>query len=274
MRSDPAQDTAQEAKIKAIHDIASAELAQRSENFDVFSHTNALDAVAQSPRGLIELEARIMLQLAGRIRPARTRIFLNTLRKLRVEEGNPEAFDAFEALLKERLGTQIIVGHDFGVAGFAAQDHQPIWVQTRDLIARLSGHVSGVFLNSGTLLGVVRDGKLIDHDDDIDLAVLIEAKDERDAGRKWAQMRASLVSLAGGEDLSSPRAPQITLGLPGGLKVDLFPAWVSGAGAYVYPHTYGELEEGDVLPLATCDVTGLPIPARPEKMLAVNYGAD
>ena len=34
------------------------------------------------------------------------------------------------------------------------------------------------FLNSGTLLGLVPDGKLIDHDNDIDLGIIKNAGDE------------------------------------------------------------------------------------------------
>ncbi|MFD0859180.1 hypothetical protein [Roseovarius aquimarinus] len=45
-----------------------------------------------------------MLQVAGRIRPARTRIFMNSLRAQRIAEGNEAAFDAFEAMLLESLG--------------------------------------------------------------------------------------------------------------------------------------------------------------------------
>lgn len=39
-----------------------------------------------------------------------------------------------------------------------------------------AGHKA--FLNSGTLLGLVPDGKLIDHDNDIDLGIIKDAGDE------------------------------------------------------------------------------------------------
>ena len=57
-----------------------------------------------------------------------------------------------------------------------------------------------------------------------------------------------------------------------GFTVDLFPAWAVDGKVYVFPHTFGELDIADVLPFAKCGITGLNIPAQPEKMLAINYG--
>ncbi|MCG7494696.1 hypothetical protein [Thalassobius sp. Cn5-15] len=38
-------------------------------------------------------------------------------------------------------------------------------------------------------------------------------------------------------------------------------------------HNCADLTAADVLPLHTCDISGRPAPAEPEKMLAVNYDA-
>lgn len=270
----PAEPRTDGGRISQIHAIAAAQLAHPAENFDVFAHLRALDAVAEDPRSLIELEARIMLQFAGRIRRSRTRIFMNSLRKLRIAESNRAAFDAFEAMLKGAMQSDTLAAHDFSAQGFARRDHAAIWAETRALIDQVAMLTDGVFLNSGTLLGVVRDGRLIDHDDDIDLGVLIPATTEREAGRLWRALTPALAELGEGGDRSSSRSPQVTLRARGGVSVDLFPAWIYRGAAFVYPHTYGALPEADVLPLGRCAVTGLHIPANPEAMLAVNYGGE
>ncbi len=56
------------------------------------------------------------------------------------------------------------------------------------------------------------------------------------------------------------------------MNIDVFPAWLEGDKLYVYPHTSGELGKTDLLPLAACKTTGLPIPRDAEAMLEVNYG--
>lgn len=273
------QDAAFEAsdgamRIADIHAIAAAQLEAPDGDFKPFDHLNELNALGQTPRSIPELEARIMLQFAGRIRPARTRIFMNSLRKLRSDAGERALFDAFEDRLKTCLGAQTLVGHGFLPEVFADRDHSAVWDEVMRAVRSLDGLGGEVFLNSGTLLGVVRDGKLIDHDDDVDLGLFIEARTEREAGRIWRALKEQMAQAGLIDETAPADRPQVRLRGAGGLHVDLFPAWIYRDRVFVYPHTYGELSVEDVFPLARCARTGLPVPKAPEKMLAVNYGAD
>lgn len=55
-------------------------------------------------------------------------------------------------------------------------------------------------------------------------------------------------------------------------NIDLFPAWIAEGKLHVYPHTCGDLPRDALLPLASCPVTGLPIPAQAQSILTNNYG--
>ncbi len=60
----------------------------------------------------------------------------------------------------------------------------------------------------------------------------------------------------------------------GNFQVDLFPAWDVDGKFYVWPHTFGELDRGDVVPLQETNIPGVKIPAVPERMLELNYGSN
>lgn len=126
------------------------------------------------------------------------------------------------------------------------------------------------FANSGTLLGYIRDGRPIPHDDDFDIGVLVNGKDEDSVAEDWKIFRRAL-----GEQLPIVnKGPFVGVMLSSGVQVDIFPAWVLDGRVYVYPYCYGEIGEEAVLPLGrlTAGKVQLPVPADPESVLAVNYG--
>jgi hypothetical protein len=135
------------------------------------------------------------------------------------------------------------------------------------------GHAT--FVNSGTLLGLVREGTVIADDDDVDLAVLLSSSSVRDVAEEWHRLRVRLGEvglLKPGFDLLSKYHCKLA-GI-GGVNVDLFPAWISDDQVFVWPHTYGELSADALLPLDHRDVAGFSValPRDPEPMLEVNYG--
>lgn len=219
------------------------------------------------------LEALIATCVVGRIRPSRTVRSMKELRALRDAAGEQAQFVRFETQLKAFLGANALSNHELGRQTFSGLDHTGIWAQVAAHITALRGLGYEVFLNSGTLLGVTRDKKLIDHDDDIDLAVILKAHGPGAAAAEWRQLKQTL-SSAGLLDEQNTTDPAIyKLKTHEGCEIDLFPAWSDGKRMFVFPHTFGELADEDVLPLGRCSVSGQPVPALPEKMLGVNYGA-
>lgn len=272
MQNNPTDPPAGTRRIAQIHALAEAELKDPAAGFNARALLAELNELAQKPRSVTELEARIMVQFAGRLRPARTRNFMNKLRRQYTAEGNSAAFGRFEAMIKECLGTDALIAHDFTPDAFQSRDHQVIWDDVRNVVRSLEAWSTDIFLNSGTLLGVVRDGKLIDHDDDVDLGMVIDARTEREAGRIWARICGEMAEAGLLTEYDPKSNAHIKLRTRTGLLLDLFPAWTFRGQVYVFPHTYGQLSEDEVLPLQPCELTGMQLPAQPEKMLAVNYG--
>ncbi|CUH64451.1 LPS biosynthesis protein [Thalassovita autumnalis] len=258
------------ARIEEIRMMAFAALHGVQGPFDAWHYYAELKKLRRNPPSILFNEALVATCVFGQLRPSGTVRALGTLRAQREEQGQLQEFLAFEALLGDRIPTN----HGYSGQTFDTMDHSRIWGAVGGHIEALGRMGYRCFLNSGTLLGVVRDGKLIDHDDDVDLALILQADNEADAAEEWRQLWARLgeLGLDGAGGLKSPGIYKLKG--QDGCEIDLFPAWVKEGRMYIYPHTYGELSADEVLPLASCKVSGRPMPAEPEKMLAVNYGPE
>jgi len=254
-----------------IRQIAMAEIMTKSTGIAARRYFVELNHIKRRPLSVEWLEAIIMICVIRRSRPARVMGFLKKLREKRQSQGNIADFMAFYETINAYLAPESLTNHGYGMAVFSGKEHSAIWDHVGTHLAFLKDEGYEAFLNSGTLLGVVRDKKLIDHDDDIDLGLILKATNEKDAAKEWLEVQQRLI------DADVYDAAHVTndaiLKLPpiDGVQIDLFPAWQSDGKFYVYPHTYADLDVADVLPLKPCDVTGHQIPAEPEKMLAINY---
>jgi hypothetical protein len=219
------------------------------------------------------LEARIATCIAGRIRPAIVVRTIKLLRIFRESRGEMDRFVAFETLLKSGLGEERLTSHGFQAQSFADMDHTPIWDRIGEHMGFLTKQGYEVFLNSGTLLGVVRDGRLIDHDDDIDLAIILRANSVETAISEWKELRAALKAEGRLDEEQMDGNAIFKLTGATNVNFDLFPAWFEEDSFFVYPHSYGDLTRQDVLPLSVCQHSGYMIPSDPAKMLENNYGA-
>lgn len=272
MANEQASPDARKTRISEIRMIALSEMSAKTGDLDHWSLYGELQELLQRPFSPEWLEAVIAVATIGRIRPAKLIGFLAKLRSRREKDGKPELFVEFEATLQTYLGDERLTNHGFGGKTFADIDHGKIWAKVDGHLKALREEGYEVFLNSGTLLGVVRDAQLIAHDDDVDLAVILRATNADDAAEEWTALRTRLEDL-GLFDSKNYKQPAIYKLKPAdSTQIDLFPAWVQDGKVYVYPHTHGALDESDVLPLQPCKLTGNALPAAPEKMLALNYG--
>ena len=220
------------------------------------------------------LESAIILCAIERIKANRTHDKLGRLARIRAHQGRPEAFDAFVDEISGKHGIRLPTFHGYKQT-FAERDTTAVLTQLGALMDRLKGLGLTVFANSGTLLGLVRDGRLIGHDDDVDLAVILKAKTQETAAVEWAALRDRIreLGLLANDDHKTPAAV-IKLTRIDGVEVDLFPAWIdSKSQVFVYPHTKGDLPRAGLLPLADGPAPGLRFPRDPRAMLALNYGA-
>ena len=190
----------------------------------------------------------------------------------RLTSGQKSAFEAFADVPQAAEGRGYSLEGIYFPQSFQNKDHERIWADVRATLDKVESVTGPVLLNSGTLLGVVRDQSLIAHDDDVDLAVLMQSDSQESAARDWQDIRLRLQEAGLLSDKQVPNPGVYTLRSGGTCKINLVPAWIADGKLHVYPHTYGDLPGAALLPLATCKVTGLPIPARAEEVLDVNYG--
>lgn len=230
----------------------------------------ALDAVPGGRRGRSWREASVLVDLAFRKRPGRSR---TQLRRMRARRG--EAFAELWAECARVLAPYTLGPHGYDVA-LGTREPAVVWGEVAGVLDALAGLGHEAFVVSGTLLGLVRDGGLVPHDDDVDLAVLLASSEVADLAEEWLALKEQL-GRAGllDPDFEHAGKNHCKLAVASGLGVDLFPAWLVGDRVFVWPHTHGELGRDDLLPLERREVAGatVSLPRRPEPMLELNYGA-
>ena len=262
-------------RIAEIRDMAIAQLFYKRDDFDHDGHRDELAALVKAGADALTpdgLEAEIALTLAFGSRPRRAQKPLYRLYKQRLARREADQFQRFVAVLERAKDHGISLDGIYMPQSFATMDHDMVWADLRALFEKLDAAGVQVFLNSGTLLGVVRDKALIAHDDDVDLAVVFEADSQEAAAEAWIATQKQLSDQGLLVERRGPNPGVVKLVSDGSYNVDLFPAWIEKGRVYVYPHTSGHLNDRDVMPLQACKVSGLPIPADPEAMLAQNYG--
>jgi hypothetical protein len=259
-------------RVAEIRLMALAEITVKDTGIDADRLYFELHDIKRRPLSSAWLEASVMLAIIRRARPARVFGWLGKLRDRCKTAQDTAQFDLFEKRLRDYLHPQVLTNHGYGDATFASLDHNSIWDTIKTHISALADEKYEVFLNSGTLLGVIRDKRLIDHDDDVDLAVILRAGTEEEAAAEWKALRGVLEEADLFERAVQDQPAIYKLRPAGKIEFDLFPAWVQDGQVFVYPHTHGTLTADDVMPLKACAVTGQPIPQDPDKMLEMNYG--
>ena len=218
-------------------------------------------------------EASILVDLAFRQRPGRA---FAQLVRMRRRQNDVAGFQTFWAECSRIMAPYTLGQHGYRLA-LAGREQQELWLGVAEIVAGVADLGHECFVNSGSLLGLVREGALIAHDDDVDLAVVLSGTDAACAAEEWLELRGQLVA-AGlvDRDFAARRQGHVKVRLPMGLTVDLFPAWASQGRMYVWPYTYGDVAVEDVLPLVRREVAGTELwfPRRPERLLEVNYGPD
>ena len=236
-----------------------------------FQALNGLPAVLK--RRPEFLETFIMFAFVTRSKPARAHGGMASLRNARDKAGEPEKFIAFEAFLKEHGNGVSFSAHGFVTTQLGDVDAAELYHGVHQIVAQIKALGYDVFANSGTLLGLVRDRAPIAFDDDIDLAVVLDANGPQEAAGAFLELCSKLNAAGIAATLATPGTPILKLPTIAGFDVDLFPAYGAADEFSIYPYAAATLAKSDILPLATCAVSGLPIPAEPEKVLAQNYGA-
>jgi hypothetical protein len=140
---------------------------------------------------------------------------------------------------------------------------------------RARGH--DAFLAYGNLLGAVRDGELISHDDDADIAYLASAGHPVDIilesfaiEREFLEAGWKTLRMSGGTF-------KLRMAFPGGLRVgiDVFTAFYYEGLLHMMPYFCASMPREMLLPTSTILLEGREVaaPAQPEPVLLATYGS-
>ena len=133
------------------------------------------------------------------------------------------------------------------------------------------------FICYGTLLGAVRNGRLIGHDNDVDIAYLSEQRYPVDVVREGFHLERVLREDGWTVRRGSGSRLNVRLEQEDGSHrfVDVFTAHWVGHRLYMPQDTGFDLPRDQVLPLTTVELHGRPFPAPAgyEQLLALTYGA-
>ena len=267
--------TNQNSELQELRQAVLTELETPSKKYRGRGLFSKLKALRTSPQTREWLEASVAVGVLKRERPHNTLAHINALRDMVKTEQEKQQFEKLHEMVVKHLSPLHLTHHGYiePEVLFKNVSHKEIWDGIESHMKALKDAGHKVFLNSGTLLGLVRDGKLIDHDNDIDLGIILDASDEDAVVAEWATFTQEVRDLGIlCEERSEPHNGMLRLLPIMGYTCDIFPAWFAQNKVYVFPHTYGEIEPKDVYPFRTCNISGLDQPAVPEKMLAINYG--
>ena len=132
------------------------------------------------------------------------------------------------------------------------------------------------YLMYGCLLGAVRDGHMIGHDSDADVAYLSAHTHPFDIIRECTAAIRTMKALGWKVVKMSGANFKVWVPLPDGRRcgIDVFGSFHVGERFYVTGSLTGTLDRSALLPFGTVTLEGREItaPARPEEVLAFTYG--
>jgi len=135
-----------------------------------------------------------------------------------------------------------------------------------------------VYMVGGTLLGAMRSGDLLSHDDDIDFAFWCDKSDPQDVTLVTFGLERELAAAGYTVVRHSHAHLEVVFFTPDGgtdCYIDIFAGYHGEDGLYNQPFALrGELPRAELLPTRPLEVRGvaLPAPAVPESWLSFAYG--
>ncbi|GAA1328796.1 hypothetical protein GCM10020360_26720 [Nonlabens tegetincola] len=152
-----------------------------------------------------------------------------------------------------------------------------ITARTVEIVGELQALGLRPFVVGGTLLGGVRDGTLLPHDDDADVAYLSEYTNPVDVAAEGLRVGHALTASGHYIVRHSATHMQLYFFAPDGdvdHYVDVFSAFYTEDGFLNQPfHVRGQLSMDQMLPFGTVSIRGVsfPSPRDPDAWLEINY---
>lgn len=170
-----------------------------------------------------------------------------------------------------------LLPHGLYRSDWAACEHAYV-ASVREVLAVLADLGYPGAIGYGTLLGAVREGRLIAHDDDVDVLIAVQSRDERELGAELSRI-ISLLATRGVRARITPGFLFLKVTAPKtGRLVDVFPIISGKDGAsvrlYLRNMRFHDMPREVVLPFGTLPFYGQPIevPHAPEVFLEQHFG--
>lgn len=237
------------------------------------SHLKQLDKLRPKTGLSVEFcEAFVAHATLCKRRPVQMHKIFYNLRDKCEAKGETKRFETFESTIRKRLDGMWFSQHGFSKKRLESVNEKKVYETLQSITEKFTSIGYDVFANAGTLLGLTRDGKLIGHDDDIDLVIILGVRKDRDAVAEWLALPEKMKAI--GVELKQEKENSAVYKLPkiDGFQVDLFPSWGTRQRYNIYPYSRKKLHYKDIMPLKKCKISGLNIPAKPKKVLELNYG--
>jgi hypothetical protein len=128
------------------------------------------------------------------------------------------------------------------------------------------------FVSSGTLLGFVRQGEFLGHDDDLDICYISKESTPDGIVRERNEIKAFLNGK--GYRVTDSDVAHLWVHSGDNIMFDLFTGWIENNRCMMNPLPLPGVAASDVLPLKTLESHGYPfmMPANPEALMELNYG--
>src|SRR5690625_3059845 len=150
-----------------------------------------LDSVPKRHRGVRWRRVDILLDVHFRRYGRRVIRRLARLRDTYNRRGQPERFERLWASVQHLLADLTVTTHGYSQRLDLRVTDQ-LWSQVRGVLDQLDAAGHQAFVNSGTLLGLVRGDGVIANDDDVDLAVLLRSDSSESAAYEWIELRKAM----------------------------------------------------------------------------------
>lgn len=184
------------------------------------------------------------------------------------------------AELVDRNGNPMAVdGAGRLVRTFDAKDSaelEPLLDAMTEVLEALARSGVDAFPAYGTLLGAVRNGHLIGHDNDADLAYVSRARTPVDVVRESFRIQRALSRDGFPTTRYSGAAIRVDVRTSAGvIGLDVFGGFFHEQNLVLMGEIYTPFETSWIFPLGTVELEGrsLPAPAEPERLLETMYGA-
>ena len=220
---------------------------------------------------------RLGLEVDGVFRRKAQRAFkeMRELSEAHLAEGTGAEFDEWFEGYRRLIHPRTLAYYGYATA-LDSEDDDWVWNSVRQATDAVAALGYEAFVVSGTLLGVIREGGLVPHDCDVDMALLLHAGSLDELAEEWVRLRDRLAQARILDESYVNTAKRLyKLRLPNGFGCDLFPAWVIDDRVSIWPHTH-EVDPASVLPLTTREVRGVEVrvPQVPEDVLTCNFGPE